>query len=80
MPVSDKNPFGFDEVSKFIWNKLDGEPYISRVSIIQVPNISTVVYGRDVGYKIEKVELDEQIERISATKIREEIKKKENNK
>ena len=38
--------------------------------IIHVPNIVNITYGRDVGYKIEKETLDDEIERISATDIR----------
>jgi hypothetical protein len=42
--------------------------------VIKVPNITNICYGRDVGYKIEEIVLPEQIQKISATKIREEIK------
>ena len=38
--------------------------------IMDVPNITNITYGRDVGYKIEKEILDEEIESISATNIR----------
>jgi hypothetical protein len=40
-----------------------------------VPNITNICYGRGVGYKIEEIVLPEQkYRKISATKIREEIK------
>jgi hypothetical protein len=32
-----------------------------------MPNITNIVYGRDVGYKIERIELGAEIESISAT-------------
>jgi hypothetical protein len=32
--------------------------------------VSSVVYGRKVGYKIRKIKLPPNIEKISATKIR----------
>ena len=35
-----------------------------------VPNITNIYYGRGVGYKIEEVVLSEEIQKISATKIR----------
>ena len=35
-----------------------------------VPNITNISYGRGVGYKIEEVILSEEIQKISATKIR----------
>ena len=41
-----------------------------------VPNITNISYGRGVGYKIEEVVLPENIQRISATKIRKEMRKK----
>ena len=38
-----------------------------------LPNITHIVYGRDVGYQIEKVELGAEIESISATQKRKEM-------
>ena len=35
-----------------------------------VPNITNISYGRGVGYKIEEIVLPEEIQKISATKIR----------
>ena len=34
------------------------------------PNIVNITYGRGVGYKIEQEHLGEEIEKISATEIR----------
>ena len=44
--------------------------YQGKYQVILVPNITNIVYGRDVGYKIEKVELGTEIESISATEVR----------
>lgn len=63
-----KNPFDFEFVKSKIEEKLID--YIGKYQIILVPNITNIVYGRDVGYKIEKVELGHEIESISATDIR----------
>jgi len=41
--------------------------------IIDVPNIVDIMYGRDVGYTFTEERLDEEIEAISATKIRESL-------
>ena len=41
-----------------------------------VPNITNISYGRGVGYKIEEVVLPKKIQKISATKIRKEMRKK----
>jgi adenylylsulfate kinase len=35
-----------------------------------LPNISHVFYGRDVGYAVERIDLDRSIETISATELR----------
>jgi hypothetical protein len=35
-----------------------------------VPNITHVFYGRDVGYIVERIVLDDNIEAISATQLR----------
>ena len=37
---------------------------------MMVPNITNICYGRGVGYKIEEIVLSEEIQKISATKIR----------
>ena len=41
-----------------------------------VPNITNICYGRGVGYKIEEIVLPENIQKISATNIRNEMKNK----
>jgi hypothetical protein len=38
--------------------------------VVPLPNITNVFYGRDVGYTVERIVLDESTEGISATKIR----------
>ena len=40
-----------------------------------VPNITNISYGRGVGYKIDEVILSEEIQKISATKIRDKMRK-----
>jgi hypothetical protein len=44
--------------------------YKGRYDVIEMPNITNIVYGRKVGYDVTRVELPEAIEAISATKIR----------
>ena len=44
--------------------------------IMLVPNITNITYGRGVGYAFEEETFDEEISSISATKIREELRKK----
>ena len=44
-----------------------------RVKLSNVSNIVNITYGRDVGYKIEQEHFDQDIEDISATKIRQKL-------
>ena len=62
------NPFDFDTVKINIENAL--EKYKGKFKVILVPNITNICYGRGVGYKIEEIVLDEDTQKISATKIR----------
>ena len=41
-----------------------------RFVVVPMPNITHVFYGRDVGYVVERIVLDEAAETISATKLR----------
>jgi len=76
MPKSDNNPFEFENIKKNIEEKL--KDYIGKFEVIKVANITNICYGRDVGYKIEEIILPKQIQEISATKIREEMKNVKN--
>ena len=49
--------------------------YKNRFKIMLVPNITNICYGRGVGYKIEEIVLSEEIQKISATKIRAKMRK-----
>ena len=49
--------------------------YHGRIKITLVPNLTNICYGRGVGYKIEEIVLDEKTQQISATKIREQMRK-----
>ena len=70
----DDNPFDFEAVKKNIEEKLNPK-YKNKFKIMLVPNITNISYGRDVGYKIEEVILSEEIQEISATKIRDKMRK-----
>ena len=69
------NPFEFETVKKNIEKRLLPN-FKNRFKIILVPNITNISYGRGVGYKIEEVVLPEKIQKISATKIRKEMREK----
>jgi|TARA_B100000780_G_scaffold159363_1_gene111377 nicotinamide mononucleotide adenylyltransferase len=65
----DDNPFDFETVKKNIEDRLNPK-FEGSFKIMLVPNITNISYGRGVGYKIEEVVLPEEIQKISATKIR----------
>ena len=67
----DKNPLNAEEV-KSLWKKIyEGN---SLVKIIVIPDISSVNYGRGVGYEIKEIKVSGEIENISATEIRNQIR------
>lgn len=66
--LEDKNPFSFCEVKARIEQSL--QAFTGRFEVRLLPNITNVVYGRDVGYRITRIELDPVLESISATNIR----------
>jgi hypothetical protein len=66
--VDAKNPLPFFAVKQRIEAALS--THAGRFVVIDLPNITDVFYGRDVGYNVERIVLDEAIEGISATKIR----------
>ena len=67
--TSEKDPLTFDQVRGYIAE----DSIMDHAMVIKMPNITNIVYGRDVGYKIEQVKLDVAIEAISATQKRKEM-------
>lgn len=68
--VNEKNPFTtrevFENISKEYWDN-------ENVQVIIVPDISSVNFGRGVGYDIIEHIPPTEVAQISATKIREEM-------
>lgn len=73
----DDNPFDFDVVQQNIIQNLgkdgfqNGEDYI----ILLMPNIVDISYGRGVGYSFTEHDLGKDMHAISATKIRQSMRK-----
>ncbi len=67
--TSEKDPLKFDEVKHYI----SKDEFMSDALVLRLPNITNIVYGRDVGYKIEQVDLGADIHAISATQKRKEM-------
>jgi hypothetical protein len=71
------NPFDYDQVVKNITEALSIEGFSNGVDyvIMKVPNIVDISYGRGVGYTFTQHDLGEEIHQISATQIREQLRK-----
>ena len=74
-PVNDSNPFTTEDVISNLEKEYSEEVSNSSVKIISIPDIESVNYGRGVGYEINEYVPPKDIGKISATKIREELKK-----
>ena len=66
--MDDKNPYDFEQVKANIHAAC--VEFGNKIKVIEIPNIMDVFYGRGVGYNIEMIELDKEIQQVSATKIR----------
>jgi adenylylsulfate kinase len=66
--IDDKNPLPFFAVKQRIEAALSA--YAGQFVVVPLPNITNVFYGRDVGYTVERIVLDEVTEAISGTKMR----------
>ena len=73
MPISESNPWKPEDICENIEQEL--YEYAGKFRCYPVPNIMNITYGRGVGYKIEEEVLDEETQKISATKIREQMRK-----
>ena len=73
------NPFEFEDVKQLIINSLELEGFKNEREyiVIKVPNITDISYGRGVGYTFTEHDLGEEIHKISATKIRKEMRDKD---
>jgi len=65
--ISETDPYTTQERQLMINN------IFPEVKVIVIPDIEEVIYGRNVGWGIREIRLDEVTESISATKIRQKI-------
>ncbi len=73
--VDDSNPFTTEQVIENLEKEYSEQVGNGAVKIISIPDIESINYGRGVGYEINEFVPPEHIGTISATKIREEMKK-----
>jgi hypothetical protein len=73
--VNEKNPFTSNEVYSTICKHYENDILLGKIRVIIIPDICSVEFGRGVGYDIIEHVPPQEIHDISATKIREEMKK-----
>jgi adenylylsulfate kinase len=66
--IDERNPFPYEYVRPCIEHGL--REYGGLFTVVSLPNITRMFYGRDVGYLVERIELDPEVEAISATSVR----------
>lgn len=71
----EKNPFSAEEVKNNIMNFYSQECIEGKVRVMVIPDICSIEFGRGVGYDIIEHTPPQEIGDISATKIREQMRK-----
>lgn len=73
----DDNPFEMREVRGNIDRALEAEGFQNgrEYIVMLVPNIVDISYGRGVGYTFTQHDLGDNVHKISATKIRKQMRK-----
>lgn len=71
----EKNPFTAEEVKNNIMNHYSQECIEGKIKVMVIPDICSIEFGRGVGYDIIERIPPQEIHDISATKIREQMKK-----
>jgi phosphopantetheine adenylyltransferase len=73
--VNEKNPFTAEEVLENITTQYHTLIQKGRVKVMIIPDICSVEFGRGVGYDIIEHIPPTEVAEISATKIREQMRK-----
>lgn len=73
-PTDENNPLTAEQV-KGLWEKVYADNPL--VKVIVIPDVASVNYGRGVGYDVNEIKVSSSIGAISATEIREQIRKGE---
>ncbi len=69
--ISDANPFSFEHVRARIEHAM--REFEGRFIVVPVPNVTHVFYGRDVGYAVERIDLDADTQAVSGTEMRKRL-------
>jgi adenylylsulfate kinase len=73
--VDEKNPYTTSQVYATITDFYMDFIQLGRIKVIKIPDIEAICFGRGVGYDIVEWIPPAEIAEISATKIRESLKK-----
>jgi len=68
--VNEQNPYTYSERCEMFKKEFKAEIILGRLKLIEIDDIEEVVWGRSKGWGTRQIHLDEEIEKISATKIR----------
>ena len=72
--VNEKNPFSPLQVMTNIFNEMQDEVEAGTLKVIIIPDICSVEFGRGVGYDIIEHIPPTEVAKISATKIRKQLR------
>jgi hypothetical protein len=75
VPQETNNPFGTDWVVNNIHVELTDLIKDGKVKVMVIPDIESINFGRGVGYDINEIVPPQEVADISATKIREEMRR-----
>lgn len=75
VPVDDKNPWTAHQILLNLAKELQDLIEEGKLSIMKIPNIESINIGRGVGYDVIEHIPPQEIHDISATQIREQMKK-----
>lgn len=73
--VNEKNPFKAEHIKENIEEQLALLVNTGRVKVIIIPDICSIEFGRGVGYDIIEHIPPTEIAEVSATKVREQLRK-----
>ena len=72
--INEKNPFSPLQVMTNIFNEMQDEVEAGTLKVIIIPDICSVEFGRGVGYDIIEHIPPTEVAKISATKIRKQLR------
>lgn len=76
VPKDDKNWWSSEEIQEMLEERFLDECFRGVIRVIIIPDIESINIGRGIGYDIIEHIPPQEIHDISATKIRDELKKK----